>query len=207
MTACQAPSDFTRCFPDCLRAIVASSAQQSYSGYDGQLVAPFSSRPSKSLIAVATPRVRAIRVVLVGPPESGQASRCAGCWRGDGKRTSPPAARARCSLSSPQSNSTLALARLTAHKLSCAAKAHVPMPLRHGGCRAAFELTRSSAADVSLRRWCSAEELQLRIEAGPHRLQLEVSPPAQMMRKKSSADTRMSSRIWRRSPGEISRPL
>jgi hypothetical protein len=66
---------------------------------------------------------------------------------------------------------------LTAHKLSCAAMAYVPMPLRRGGCRAAAsELTRSSAADVPLRRWCSAEELQLRAEAGPHRLQLEVRP-------------------------------
>ena len=35
-----------------------------------------------------------------------------------------------------------------------------------------------SAASVTPRRWCSAEALQRRTEAGPHQLQLQVSRPA-----------------------------
>jgi hypothetical protein len=67
--------------------------------------------------------------------------------------------------------------RLTAHTLSCAARAHAPKPLRHAGCREhARRHNTRCATCMTPSRFCSAEALQRRAEAGPQRLQREVSP-------------------------------
>jgi hypothetical protein len=60
--------------------------------------------------------------------------------------------------------------------LSCAAKAHVATPQRHAGCREqARRRNTRSATCMTPSRFCSAEALQRRAEAGPHQLQREVS--------------------------------
>jgi hypothetical protein len=54
----------------------------------------------------------------------------------------------------------------------------VPKPLRHAGCREqARRRNTRSATCMTPSRFCSAEGLQPRAEAGPQRLQREVSPP------------------------------